>query len=148
MRMTWKKTRTGASSGQGLVELALSLPVLLLILLGTIDVGRMFFDYIEMRNAAREAAGYLARHPDEVGNARAKASNHGGLPADAVVDIKCNQTSEAACAGIKQGDPATADVSITSTFTPLFAGFFTTFFPDSELGSIPLETKASMRVLS
>src|SRR5262249_28164011 len=47
--------------GQGLVEFAVAMPLLLLILLGTIDMGRVFFDYIEMRQAAVEGATYGAR---------------------------------------------------------------------------------------
>src|SRR6266542_3411699 len=42
--------------GQGMVEFAISLPFLLLIMLGTIDMGRMFFDYVDLRSAAVEGA--------------------------------------------------------------------------------------------
>ncbi len=142
VRTTWQrpnKTANGRhASGQGLVELALALPVLLLILLGTVDLGRMFFDYIEMRNAAREAAGWVSRHPDELAAARAKATGH-GLPAGAVVTVTCTGS------GCKTpGANAEAKAVITSTFTPVATGFLSTF----GLGSIPLRAEASMRVLS
>ncbi len=147
MRTRWqrpdKTTNEHHASGQGLVELALALPVLLLILLGTVDLGRMFFDYIEMRNAAREAAGWVSRHPDELSAARNKATGH-GLPAGAVVTVECNRTASPGCVELKPGESATADVTITSTFTPVAAGFLSTF----GLGSIPLRAEASMRVLS
>jgi hypothetical protein len=42
--------------GQGLVEFALVLPVLMLLLLITVDFGRLFFTYIAVTNSAREAA--------------------------------------------------------------------------------------------
>ena len=42
--------------GQAVVELALVLPLLLVILLFAVDVGRLFFAYTGMQNAAREAA--------------------------------------------------------------------------------------------
>lgn len=45
-----------------MLELAIVLPVLLLILLGTIDLGRAFYTYIALTNAAREAARYAAAH--------------------------------------------------------------------------------------
>lgn len=51
--------------GQSVVEMALILPVLLLIALGTIDVGRLFFDYLTLRNAAAETALYWSRHPSK-----------------------------------------------------------------------------------
>ena len=47
-------------TGQGLAELALILPLLLTILLGTLDLGRAFYTYIALTNAAREAARYAA----------------------------------------------------------------------------------------
>jgi len=45
--------RTGRSRGQGLVEFALVLPVLLLVLFGVIDLGRAVYAYSTITNAAR-----------------------------------------------------------------------------------------------
>lgn len=53
--------------GQGLVEFALLLPVLLLILLGTIEFGRIFFIYVNIANAAREGARYGMVNPRDQG---------------------------------------------------------------------------------
>ena len=50
---------------QALVELALLLPLILLLVLGTMDFGRMFFHKIVLTNAAREGANYLSRNPDD-----------------------------------------------------------------------------------
>jgi Flp pilus assembly protein TadG len=47
--------------GQGLVELAVVLPFLLIILMGAIDLGRVFFAYAAISNAAYEAARQAAR---------------------------------------------------------------------------------------
>ncbi len=52
--------RGRGQSGQGLVEFALVVPVLLLILFGVLDLGRSFHTYISLTNAAREAARYAA----------------------------------------------------------------------------------------
>jgi Flp pilus assembly protein TadG len=53
------KTRTNTpKSGQGMTEFALVLPVLLLIVLGLIEVGRLIFLYSTVTNASREAARY------------------------------------------------------------------------------------------
>jgi len=46
--------------GQGMVELVIVLPLLLTILFGTLDLGRAFYTYIALTNAAREAARYAA----------------------------------------------------------------------------------------
>lgn len=45
-----------SEKGQAMVEFALVLPILLLILLGTIDVGWLFYNQLSVDNAAREAA--------------------------------------------------------------------------------------------
>ena len=56
--------------GQSLVEFALILPILLLLLLGIIEGGRIIWAYITVQNAAREAARYaVTGQPyDELGN--------------------------------------------------------------------------------
>lgn len=59
------------SRGQALVETALVLPIVILLLLLAVDLGRIFFTTIELRNAAHEA------------------SMHGGTnPAATCVDLK------------------------------------------------------------
>lgn len=63
--------RMGATSGQvrengqGLLEFALILPVLLLVGFGLFDLGRAFFAAITIANASREGARYLTLHPDD-----------------------------------------------------------------------------------
>ena len=46
-----------------MVELAVTLPFLLLLLLAAVDVGRLFYVYVGVQNAAREGAAYGATHP-------------------------------------------------------------------------------------
>ena len=48
------------STGQAITEFAVVLPVLLLLLLFTVDFGRLFFSYIAVNNAVREGAYYAA----------------------------------------------------------------------------------------
>src|SRR5579862_7126974 len=55
--------RRGRSTGQALAEFALFVPAFLLLLLIGIDCGRVFFSWIEVDNAAREAAAYAAGNP-------------------------------------------------------------------------------------
>jgi Flp pilus assembly protein TadG len=49
--------------GQSLVELALLLPLLALIMLGTIDLGRAFFAHQRLTNAVKEGALFGMRYP-------------------------------------------------------------------------------------
>jgi len=51
--------------GQGLVEFALLLPLLMLILVGTIEFGRVMFIYVNIANAAREGARYGMVNPKD-----------------------------------------------------------------------------------
>jgi Flp pilus assembly protein TadG len=44
--------------GQSMVELALTITFLFILLAGTIDLGRAFFTWLEMRDAAQEGASY------------------------------------------------------------------------------------------
>jgi len=46
-----------------MVEFALILPLMVLIIAGLFDLGRAFFDFITITNAAREGARYGALHP-------------------------------------------------------------------------------------
>lgn len=49
--------------GQSMIELALSISVLMVLLAGTIDLGRAFFAWLAMRDAAQEGASYASFHP-------------------------------------------------------------------------------------
>jgi Flp pilus assembly protein TadG len=51
------------SRGQALVETALVLPILVMLLLLAVDLGRVFFATIELRNAAHEASMYGGTNP-------------------------------------------------------------------------------------
>ncbi|MGC9469245.1 MAG: TadE/TadG family type IV pilus assembly protein, partial [Anaerolineae bacterium] len=51
--------------GQGLVEFALILPVLLLIIIGTLEFGRIMFIYVNITNAAREGTRYGMVYPKD-----------------------------------------------------------------------------------
>jgi hypothetical protein len=50
-------------SGQALVETALLLPILLILLLGAIDFGRLFFGWVNLHGTARIAANFASTHP-------------------------------------------------------------------------------------
>ena len=55
--------RRRSSAGQSVVELALILPVLFLLIAGAADLGRIFFSYVSLANAAKEGAFYGAINP-------------------------------------------------------------------------------------
>jgi len=68
--------------GQALVEFALILPVLLVILLGTVDAGRLIFAYNAVANAAREGGrtAIINQTPAEVRQRAAEQATVLGMP--------------------------------------------------------------------
>ena len=58
-----KRLRDGSRPGQSLVEMALVLPLLMILLVGVVDVGRAMFAKIAITNASREGARYASRYP-------------------------------------------------------------------------------------
>jgi Flp pilus assembly protein TadG len=60
--------------GQSMVELALTITLLLILLAGTIDLGRALFTWLEMRDAAQEGASYGSICPTGDVDARVRAN--------------------------------------------------------------------------
>jgi|YNPBryunderm2012_1023409.scaffolds.fasta_scaffold79002_2 Flp pilus assembly protein TadG len=75
--------------GQELVELALVLPVLLLLLFAILEFGLVIFSYNAVSNVAREGARYGVAHPtDRVGiEATARAASRGLDPSHLSIAI-------------------------------------------------------------
>ena len=68
------RTRT---LGQSLVEFALILPVMLLLVAAAVDLGRLFYAYVAIENAAKEGALYGAKHPLCADNTNVNCSANG-----------------------------------------------------------------------
>ena len=60
-----KGTTKNLISAQSIIEFALLLPILLLLVLGAMDIGRLFYMKIVITNAAREGAYYLSIFPED-----------------------------------------------------------------------------------
>ena len=58
----WRRFRKAGQSGQAIIELAVCVPVLLLLLLGAAEFARLAYFAIEMSNAAKAAAQYGAQN--------------------------------------------------------------------------------------
>jgi Flp pilus assembly protein TadG len=118
--------------GQALVELALIVPIMLLLFLATIDLGRLYYSTITVSNAAREAALEATVHP---------TSYIAGTCDPDTSSIVCAAVNEAASSWVTvaPGDVAltctpscsedygnTVNVTVTGNFkllTPLISGF-------------------------
>ena len=63
-QVTGATARRERSRGQSMVELALVMPVVLMVILGGIDFGRVFLGWVDLHSMARHAADYAAQNPD------------------------------------------------------------------------------------
>src|SRR6188472_3639206 len=99
--------------GQSIVELALCMPLLMLIMLGTIDFGRVFFDYIQMRNAVVEGATYGTRHPADTSGIQTAAIEN-NIPGNTVITT----TLSGNCSEPQGGGSVTVEAD--HQFTPMF----------------------------
>jgi Flp pilus assembly protein TadG len=70
-----RKKTIRSERGQSLVELAISLPVLILLLLGTVDFGMAIFSYSVLRDAAQEGAFYGSFNPANKAEIENRARN-------------------------------------------------------------------------
>ena len=107
----------GKEKGQSLLELALVLPVLVMILAGVLDLGRLYYSYVAVTDAAAEGASYAAIHPEPSSRddvfRRAQEASRG------LVQIDPNLV-EIDCPTVASGAPITVTVSYSFTVaTPL-----------------------------
>jgi Flp pilus assembly protein TadG len=143
-RVTCRRQR-GSQSGQAVIELALTLPLLLVIVMGIFDFGLMFQRYEVVTNAAREGArvGVLPNYT--IADAQARAQQYltsGGLIGSATVNAVVAPSPSF-------GSPAMTvnqvTVTVTYPYTYAFVGPMLNLFGGS-LGSVTLKAVSTMRV--
>jgi hypothetical protein len=78
--------------GQSLIEFAASLLVLIILVAGIIDVGRVIFTYIQMRDAAQEGASFGSVFPTYCVQMEDRALNNLQDPSGFVVHINIDNT--------------------------------------------------------
>lgn len=126
-----------AGEGQSLVELALLLPLLVLIMAGALDLARVYDAYVSITNASREGARYGAVNPtDNSGITTAvnrELSNTGITGVNvAVTCYTYSGTAYADCTSAINGDRIQVSVSYPFHFvTLLILGLSTTNMSDS-----------------
>ena len=66
--------------GQSLIELALSFTILLILLAGVIDLGRAFYTFMALRDAAMEGAVYGGLYPTDTAGVEQRVRNSSANP--------------------------------------------------------------------
>lgn len=134
----WRRSR---SRGQSIVELGLALPLLLLLVLGTVDIGRAFFDYIQMRDGAFEGVRYGARIPNDTSGIQTAVTNH-GIPSGSTISVSCSNGN---CSSVTTGSDATITVTVSRSFTPITTSFLNKYF---NIGTFNLNATATGKILT
>jgi Flp pilus assembly protein TadG len=137
-RNTKPKSR---DQGQSLVEFALTLPLVLLIILGTIDLGIGFKTYIALTNAAREGVRWVSIYPSDPAGAldRVKSeANRIGVSYGTIGTDGYSMTISPQKTHYSAGDKVT--VHIEYDYELLFGAL-------TGLPSVPFEASATMVVL-
>ncbi len=129
--------------GQGLVEFSIGITIFLLLVMGTVDLGRLVYQYNGVAQAARELARVASVHPggtlgtsSESGSAL--SSQRAIVPGLGTPTYACVDIAGAAVSGLCGGGNWVR-VTLTSTFTP--ATPLATLF-----GAITVSSSASARI--
>jgi Flp pilus assembly protein TadG len=77
--MKSKSCRNRKQLGQGVLEFALALPIMLIVIMGIVDFGRMMITYTAVASASREAARYGAAAGDDGPGTLAKFEDCDGI---------------------------------------------------------------------
>ena len=79
--------RPRGHGGQSLVEFALILPLLALLLLGSVDLTRAFYYYLALQNASRETARVLVDYPSQYDDTAGCTAGH--QESYPIIDVSC-----------------------------------------------------------
>jgi Flp pilus assembly protein TadG len=163
---TMNRARQWNERGQAIVELALTLPLLLLIVMGVFDFGLMFQRFEIVANAAREGArvgvlpDYTVPHQAEIHAERylnaggitstAATSNSAGCNTSVVAGTICvsavpNTTTIPASGGAAAKTVDTIVVTVTYDHEHVFVGPIMALFGGSGSGSTRLKAVSIMR---
>lgn len=140
------KQRAGARRGSALVELAITFPVLSLVLMGTIDFARAFYTWLQVSGAARAGAIYGSRSstsPDDSSGISTAATNAAAnvtsLQVTANKVCGCSDGSTGSCGVISCSNKYTyTQVIVRKDFTAL------AYYPGVP-SSIPISVQVMMR---
>ena len=149
-----KRRSTQSERGQSLVELAITLPILILLLLGTLDFGMAIFSYSMLRDAAQEGAFYGSFNPANVAEIENRARNISPRADDAIFSspvqlrdadlIKVNvKVLGKSCQGAEDGVANSIQVNVSYRY-PILMPFIGRLIGS---GTIPLTGTATNVIL-
>lgn len=138
------KHQRWSENGQSLVELALIITFLLILVAGLVDLGRMIFTYLTMRDAAQEGAVYGSIEPNQCTDIENRVLDN--LPAyqvftSADIAIDFNGTNPCPYDNVSNGSIITVTVSSNFDISMPFLGAIL------KTNTVPLSASISDTVL-
>src|SRR5258707_5733990 len=133
------KRAVGAhESGQALVETALTMPLLLFMLVGAVELGRVAYTRIEVANSAKAAVQYGAQNPGTADDtatmqtvAVAEAADYGlslNTPIGVATSCSCAQAGSATSASCTSTTCAAGGGYLIKTLTVTTSAPYTSIF--------------------
>lgn len=132
-------------AGSELIELAVALPILLLVVAGIMDFGFLYQRYEIVTNAAREGARTAIKDPTGCANVSNVVNDY--LTYSGLTDsptVSCGTTSDGPLPSGLTVQVATVTVTYPSSF--LFIGPIASLFGGSSPGTLNLQAVSVMRV--
>jgi len=127
--------------GQSLVEFALLLPLLLILLLGVLDLGRVFYVLVALKDAADEGATYAAIRPLDTQGIQLRTADASG----SLVTIDPAQVTVVRPATVVPGAPITVTVEHSFEF---FNPFIAPVLTSAANNSMVLHTNSTHPIIS
>ncbi len=105
--------------GQSLVEFALIAPVLIILMLGTIDYGRVYFAYVSVTNGARNGAHFASDSSTAAQDTDGIRTAVLGDTSD-LLDTSSENPAVVVATGTDSQGRLYADVTVSYTFSTIF----------------------------
>jgi Flp pilus assembly protein TadG len=139
-----KKVLFSRERGQSMTELALILVFILLLLAGVVDLGRAFFTYMALREAAQEGALYGSTNPTDDANIETRARNASNL----LQDLSSDPNADTSVTVTITGDACTGNaITVTVSYDnfPITMPFIGSFVGSQ---TIPISASITDTILS
>jgi len=138
------QTRT-AEKGQGFVEFSMLVVLMMIMLAGVVDLGRMFLFYLQMRDAAQEGSSYGTAYPTFCLQIEDRVTSN--LPQGSNVDIEIFMNGKPCTTASPTADACGGKevmVRISDDEFPITMPFLGTFLGRQ---SVPLSARISGTIL-
>lgn len=123
-----RRIGSGSETGQSLVEFSLMIVILTSLLLGILDIGRAYFTFLALQDAAGEGASYAAQYPTYVTSSNSADPNNvtyrvkNAAPVGTLVDWNSATVTVANSGSTAQGQPITVTVTTNYQLLTPFVG--------------------------